>query len=43
MRYDIMKFDKIIGHVNIDCMDVRLLKALTVLGYKVQLKLISEE
>lgn len=43
MRYDIMKFDKIIGHVNIDDMNMPLLKALTMLGYKVQLKLISEE
>ena len=38
MRFNIMKYDKIIGHIDFDEMTIPLLRALHELGYRVELE-----
>lgn len=37
MRFDIMKFDRVIGHINFDDMTTPLMKSLFELGYTIKL------
>ena len=37
MRFDIMRHDKVIGHVNFDDMDTDLLKMFISRGYRIEL------
>ena len=38
MRFNVMKYDKVIGHIEFDEMSVPLLEALHKLGYRVELE-----